>query len=84
MLLAFFCISVSANHKTVEIVSCLGLSFYILFVVMSALTIFWTNQWKKARAIKYTTVVLAILAGQFIIIILKYTHTKIQMILGKT
>ncbi|XP_052062445.1 uncharacterized protein LOC127702343 [Mytilus californianus] len=57
----------SANHKTVQILSCLGLSFFILFVVMSALTIFWTNHWKKAKAIKYTTVVLAILAVVFVI-----------------
>ncbi|XP_052090704.1 uncharacterized protein LOC127727256 [Mytilus californianus] len=57
----------SADHKITQILSCLGLSFFILFVVMAALTIFWTNQWKKARAIKYTTVVLAVLAVIFAI-----------------
>ncbi|XP_063438340.1 uncharacterized protein LOC134719263 [Mytilus trossulus] len=68
----------SPNHKTVEIVSCLGLSFYILYVVMSALTIFWTNQWKKARAIKYTTVVLAILAVAFVIACLMMYKSDIK------
>lgn len=52
----------TSTLKIIQILACVGLVFYCLFVVTGAMTIFWTSHWKKAKAIKYSTVVFALLA----------------------
>lgn len=56
----------TTSLQVVQVFSCLGLISYILFIVSGAMTIFWTNRWKAARAIKFSAAVLAVLSAIFV------------------